>query len=334
MKIIVAGCGKIGSAIISSLTAEGHDVVAIDKNEIELSNVTNVYDVMGVCGNSADCDVLEEAGVKGTQLFVAATDSDDTNMLCCFIAKKMGAEHTIARIRNPEYNDRSLGFMRQQLELSMAINPELLVAEELFRILKLPMALRIESFSRRTLEMIEIRLKEDSPLNGICISKVREKFDANFLICAVQREEEVFIPDGSFELQKGDLIGFVASKNEVARLFKMLGAVQKQAKNVMILGGSRTSYYLAKMLCNSGNSVKIIEQDPQKCQELAALLPKAVIVEADGAKQEILMEEGIGNEDAFVSLTGVDEENILLSLFAATKNVPKVIAKISREELS
>ena len=334
MKIIVTGCGKIGSAIIQSLVAEGHDVIAIDKNDAELTNITNIYDIMGVCGNGADCDVMEEAGVKGCQLFIAATDSDDTNMLCCFMAKKMGAKHTIARIRNPEYNDRSLGFMRQHLELSMAINPELLVAEELLRILKLPSALKIESFSRRNLEMFEIRLKDDSPFNGICISKLREKFDANFLVCAVQRGEEVFIPDGSFELLSGDLLGLVASPVEIQKLFKMIGNARRQAKNVMILGGSRTSYYLAKMLLNIGNSVKIIEQDPAKCQELAALLPKAVIIEADGARQEILMEEGLTDQDAFIALTGVDEENILLSLFASTQNVPKVISKITREELA
>lgn len=334
MKIIVAGCGKIGSAIISSLVAEGHDVVAIDNNDIALSNVTNVYDVMGVCGNAADCDVLSECGMKGTQLFIAATNSDDTNMLCCFMAKKMGAEHTIARIRNPEYNDRSLNFMRQHLELSMAINPELLVAQELFRILKLPSALKIEYFSHRNLEMIEIKLKEGSPLNGLSIRQIRDKFDANFLVCAVRRKEEVYIPDGSFELLVGDSIGVMASPNEIQKLFKLLGFSRKQAKNVMILGGNRTSYYLAKMLCNIGNSVKIIEENPEDCQQLAELLPKAMVIEADGSTQEVLMEEGLADQDAFVALSAFDEENVLLSLFASTQNVPKVIAKITREELA
>lgn len=334
MKIIVAGCGRIGSAIVSSLVAEGHDVLAIDSNDIALSNITNVYDVMGVCGNAADCDVLMEAGMKGTDLFIASTDSDDTNMLCCFMAKKMGAEHTIARIRNPEYNDRSLNFMRQHLELSLAINPEQLVARELFRILKFPSALKIEYFSRRNLEMIEIKVKEGSALEGLSVSQIRDKFDGKFLVGAVRRGEEVYIPDGSFQLKLGDSIGVMGSPAEIQKLFKLLGFSRKHAKNVMIFGGNRTSFYLAKMLETIGNSVKIIEKDEERCQNLASMLPKTIVISADGSPQEVMMEEGLSNQDAFVALSDSDEENVLLSLFASTENVPKVISKISNEELA
>lgn len=334
MRIIVVGCGKIGTAILSSLVSEGHDVVVLDDDPEVVSNITNIYDVMGVCGNGADCETLEEAGVEKAQMFVAVTGSDELNMLSCFMAKKMGAEHTIARIRNPEYNDRSLGFMRQQLGLSMSINPELLAAQELFNMLKVPSAVKIESFSRRNLELIEIRLRQDSKLDGIKLSKMREKYKANFLICAVQREDQVYIPDGNFELKSGDRIGLTAAPAEIQKLLKMLDVLRKQARNVMILGGSRTAYYLAKMLSSIGNSVKIIEKDLRRCQELGSALPKAVVIQGDGAQQELLLEEGLHNLDAFVALTGMDEENILISLFASMQNVPKVIAKVNRGELS
>ncbi len=333
MKIIVVGCGKIGTTIIASLSDEGHDVVAVDNKPEALASVVNIHDVMGVCGNGADCDVLEEAFAETVDLVVATTDSDELNMLACFIAKRMGALHTIARIRNPEYNDRSLSFMKQHLDLSMAINPELLAAHELYNILKLPAAVKIETFSIRNFEMVEIKLKNDSVLDGLNLIELRNKFDAKFLICAVQRGEEAYIPNGNFILRSGDKIGITAAPAEITKLLRELGILQKQARNVMILGGSRTAYYLAKKLTNAGNSVTIIERDRQLCDELCEALPKAVIINGDGAKQELLLEEGLHSLDAFVALTGMDEENILVSSFVQSQDVPKVIAKINRDEL-
>lgn len=333
MKIIVCGCGKIGSTILASLVREGHDVVALDNSQEVITEITNVYDVIGVVGNGADYETLEEAGVDKTDLFISVTPSDERNMLACFLARKMGAKHTIARIRNPEYNDNSLGFMRQQLELSMSINPELLAAEELYNILKLPSAVKVEKFSRRAFEMIEVRLKPDSPLDGMKLIDLRAKYKAKFLICAVQREDEVFIPDGNFVLKSGDRVGITASPAEAQKLFRELGLFERQARSVMILGGSRTAYYLAKMLTNAGSDVRIIERDRALCEELCDLLPKAVIVNGDGAHQELLMEEGLSSVDAFAALTGMDEENILISIFAASRNVPKVISKVNRDEL-
>lgn len=333
MKIIIVGLGKIGTTIVASLVKEGHDVVVVDSDPVMISEITNIYDVMGVCGNGVDCETLEEADVQKSELLVAVTGSDEFNMLCCFMAKKMGAAHTIARIRNPEYNDRSLGFMKQQLDLSMAINPELLAAEELYRILKFPTAVKIESFSRRLFEMVEIRLKGDSVLDGLTLREMRERYKAQFLVCVVQRDEQVYIPDGNFVLKSGDKIGLTAKPSELQKLLRELGILQKQARNVMILGGSKTSYYLARLLSESGTSVKIIEQDRKACRDLCELLPKCVIVQGDGAQQDLLMEEGIQEQDAFVSLTGMDEENILLSIFASSQNVPKVIAKVNRDEL-
>lgn len=334
MRIIVVGCGKIGTTVIESFVSEGHDVVALDINPAVVAEITNVHDVIGVCGNGVDCEPLQEAEVEKAELLVAVTGSDEQNMLSCFMARRMGAKHTIARIRKPEYNDKSLGFMRQQLNLSMVINPELLAAQELFKILKLPSAITVETFSRRNFEMIELVLRPQSALAGHTLVDIRKKFPANFLVCVVQRNEQVFIPDGSFVLQEGDRIGLVATPTEIHRLLRMMGIMQKQAKSVMILGASRTSYYLAKMLLDNGTAVTIIEMDHARCEEFSTLLPGAVIIEGDGVQQELLLEEGIGTVDAFVSLTGMDEENILISIFAATHNVPKVITKVNRPELA
>lgn len=333
MKIILVGCGTIGATIISSLVSEGHDIVAIDSDADFLNSITNVYDVMGLCGNGADSDVLEEAGADTADLFVAVTGSDELNMLSCFLARKMGAKYTIARVRSPEYNDKSLGFMKDNLELSMCINPELLTARELYKILKFPSAVKIETFSRGNLEMIEIRLKSDSTLDGMSLMEMRKTHKAKVLVCYVRRDDEVFIPDGNFRLKSGDWVGITAAPGELQKLFKSLGVYQKQAKNVMLLGGSRTAHYLADMLLESGGSVKIIERNPEICERLSEALPKAVILNGDGAEQELLLEEGLRSLDAFVSLTNTDEANILLSIFASGQNVPKVIAKVNREEL-
>ncbi len=333
MNIMIAGMGKIGTTILESLAKEGHDITAIDTDEHVVLELTDLYDVMGVCGNGADYETLAEAGIEKADLFVAVTGSDELNMLSCFLARKMGARHTIARIRNPEYNDQSLTFMKQQLGLSMAINPELLAAQELFNILKLPSALKIETFSGRNFEMIEMRLPPDSALAGLRLSELKDKYNARVLVPAVQRGREVFIPDGSFELKAGDKIGLMAAANDILKLLRTLGIFRRQAKNVMILGGSRTAYYLAKLLCNIGNPPKIIELDPERCHALSRELPKAVIINGDGAQQELLREEGLDSLDAFVALTGMDEENILISIFAASQNVPKVISKVNRAEL-
>ena len=332
MNIIVVGCGKIGTTILSSLVAEGHNVVALDSNPDTINEITNLYDAIGICGNGNDCDTLSEAGVEKAELFVAVTGSDEFNMLSCFLARRMGAKHTIARIRNPEYNDQNLGFIKKQLGLSMAINPDLLAAQELFNILKLPSAAKIETFSRRDFEMIELKLRQESVLDGVSLIELRKKYDVKLLVCVVQRDNEVFIPDGSFVLKSGDKIGITATTSEILRFLKMLGVMQKQARNIMILGGSRTAYYLSKMLMGIGNTVKIVEKDHKRCLELSETLPNAVIINGDGAGQELLNEEGLSSMDAFISLTGMDEENILISFYAAAQNVPKVISKVNRDE--
>ncbi len=330
MKITVVGCGKIGCTVINALLTEGHEIVAIDNDPDVISDITNIYDVMTVCGSGTDSDVLLEAG--NADLLIAVTGSDEFNMLTCFIAKRLGIKHTIARIRKPEYNDKSLSFLKKELGLSMAINPERLVSREMFNILKLPSAIKVEEFSRGNFEMVELILKENSPLDGVSLIDLKKKHPDNFLVCAVQRGDKLYIPDGNFVLKSGDKIGITSSSVEIQRLLRKLGILQKQARDVMILGATRTSHYLSKLLLAAGNSVKIIDADRERCKEFSDSLPGAVIINGDPARQELLLEEGIGNVDAVVALTGMDEENILLSYFAAMQNVPKVIAKVNRNE--
>ena len=334
MNIIVVGCGKIGTTILESLVEEGHNVTAVDKRPAALTDITNIHDVMTVCGNGGDWETLETAGVGSADLVVAATGSDEVNMLCCYMARRSGAAHTVARVRNPEYNDRSLQTMKQYLDLSVAINPDKLAAMELYNILRLPAAAKVESFSARKFEMIEIKLKEDSPLVGMPLSEARNRFKANFLICVAQRAGQVFIPDGNFVLQGGDKIGITALHAEMQKMIKAMGLAKKQSREVMLLGGSRIAFYLAKRLLAAGVSVKIIDKDRAVCENLCELLPNATVICGDGTQQEVLLEEGLEKMDAFVSLTGMDEQNILLSCFAATHNVPKVITKVSRPELA
>ena len=334
MNIIVVGCGKIGTTILASLVEEGHAVTAVDINPAVITEINNIYDVMGVSGNGTDCDTLTEAGVQSANLVVAATASDEFNMLTCFLARRMGARHTIARIRNPEYNDSSLGFLKQQLNLSMPINPELLAAQELYNLLKVPSAVKVDTFSRRNFELVELRLQPDSQLDGMTLAELKKKYKANYLVCAVKREGEVYIPDGSFVLKGGDKIGVTTTQNEIIKLLKMLGESQKQAKSVMILGASHIAYYLSKMLINSGTSVTIVEKKHEKCKAFSEALPEAIVIEGDGAQQELLLEEGLASTDAFISLTGTDEQNILISYFAHEQNVPKVITKINRDEFT
>ena len=333
MNIIVVGCGKIGTTVLESLVEEGHNVTAVDNRPLALVDITNIHDVITVCGNGGDCETLKDAGAEEADLVVAATGSDEVNMLCCHVAKKMGVANTVARIRKPEFNDKSLVRMQEMLDLSLAINPDRMAAMDLYHILRLPAAVKLETFSSGNFEMIEIKLKGDSPFVGVPLYELRGKFKATFLICVVQRGEEVFIPRGNFVLQDGDRIGITAKHGELIKLLRAMSAKRKQARKVMILGGSRVSYYLAKRLLSAGTEVKIIDKDREVCEQLCEMLPDATIICGDGTQQELLLEEGLQSMDAFVSLTGMDEQNILLAFFAAAQQVPKVIPKVNRKAL-
>ena len=333
MKIIIAGCGKIGTALTRTLLKERHDVTVIDAEPRRVDELINMFDVQGVYGNAADSDVLTDAGVARADLFIAVTASDELNMLACFFAYHMGTRHTIARIRDTDYNDRSLAFMKDSLRLSMTLNPDYMAAQQALSILRMPSAVQIETFSNRNMEIVQLKLKPDSPVCGKTLVELRRQYKLPFLICTVERGDQVYIPDGNFRLLSGDKIGLVAAPTDHQKLLKQFDMLHKQARDVMIFGGSRTAYYLAKHLTTVGNSVKIVDKDPVRCREIAALLPSVSVVEGDGTDQELLYEEGVRSMDAFIAVTGSDEENILLSVFAASLHVPTVITKVNSDAM-
>ncbi len=335
MRVVVVGCGKIGRAIISSLLKERHDVLCIDSEPDVISEITNVYDVMAICGNGISYEVLKEASIEKTELFIAVTGSDEFNMLSCLAAKKLGAKHTVARIRNSEYNTDSLSFIKESLNLSMAINPEKLTAEALHNLLKLPSAIKVDTFTSRKFEIVELIVKKGSKIAQMSLMEMRKKFSGKFLIGVIERGDEVFIPNGTMCVQEGDKICVVCASSDTHKVLSELGFVQKEAKDVIILGGSKTARYLAESLSKDRTSVKIIEKNKDRCEELCESLPSSVdVICGDGMSQETLLEEGIGTTDALVALTGSDEENILISFYAMSHGVPKVISKVNRSELS
>lgn len=334
MRIVIAGCGKIGTALTRMLGKEGHEITVMDSETQHVDEVMNLFDVQGVYGNAADSDALREAKIERADLYIGVTGSDELNMLSCLFARKMGAKNTIARIRNTDYNDMSLAFIKEQLLLSMSVNPDDMTAQQIFNILKLPSAMQIETFSNRNIEIMQLKIKSGAAPEGYTLSELRRKYSVPFLVCTVERGNRVYIPDGNFKLEGGDTIGIVASPADLQKLLKKFDLTHKQARNIMILGGSRTAYYLAKKLSFIGNSVKIIDKDRERCNELARLLPSLSVVYGDGTNQELLYEEGIRSMDAFIALTGTDEENILLSVFAQSIHVPTVITKVNSDELS
>ncbi len=329
MKIVIVGDGKVGQALTGRLAEEGHDVVVIDSSPKALRTSVEIHDVMGVNGNGASYAVQKEAGVGEADLLIAATSGDELNLLCCMLAKKLGARHTIARVRNPDYADQ-LVLMKEELGLSMTVNPELAAAREIARMLRFPSALKLDSFARGQVELVEIKVKADSPLLGQALYALSSRLGIRILICAVRRGEEVYIPTGDFVLQEGDKITITASPSELDSLFRKLGIYRHKIHRVMVVGGGRIAYYLAKQLLRLGMSVKIIEQDAARCEQLSEALPKAHIILGDGTERELLEEEGIADMDALVAVTGMDEENIIISMYAGTLGLAKVVTKINR----
>lgn len=332
MKIIIVGVGKVGLALTKHLSRE-NKVTIIDQNPQLVDNIINIYDVMGVCGNGASYDVQKEAEADKADLLIATASSDEINILTCLVAKKLGISHTIARIRNPEY-EKQLRFMREELGLSMSINPEKATAREIARVLRFPAAMKLESFSKGRLELVEYRLAENSTLHGTQLSDLYRNIRVRVLICAVSRRDETYIPSGDFVLQAGDKIYLTAAPHELELFFRHLGVFRGRASSVMIVGASKLCYYLASQLIDMGMSVKIVDQNRQRCVEIEERLPKALVIVGDGTDSELLQEEGIGQIDAFVAITGLDEANILMSMSAARQSRDcKVVAKINRRSL-
>lgn len=333
MRIIIVGVGKIGSTITNFLVSEKHDITVIDINHTLVKNMIDTYDVNGIIGNGASYEVLLDANANKADLLIATTSSDELNILSCLVGKKIGIKHTIARVRNPEYSNQ-LDFMHKELGISLIVNPELETANEIFQLLRFPSALKIESFNNGQVEIAEMNVEENSPLVGKTLSQIRKELEVNFLISIVERKQKAYIPGGNFILNPNDKIYINAADYEIINFFKKAGNLINKIKTVLIIGGSKISYYLSKQLIPTGIKVKIIEKDLERCEHLSNLLPEADIIHGEGSNQTLLIEEGIENVDSLVTLTGFDEDNIIISLFAQTIKVPKIITKVNRYNLS
>lgn len=328
MKIIVIGKGKVGAKLSEQLVKEGYDVVVIDRNSDALESANN-SDIICIEGNGAEYGVQMEAGISEADLVIACTSSDEINMLCCLLAKKHGAKRTIARVRNPEYYEQ-LPHIQEELGLSMAINPEMAAAAVISRVLLFPVANNVEPLAKGRVELIEFHVEGGNPLIGKALSEINRAYGFRLLICAIQRDNHIFIPTGVDILQTGDRIHMVASHKEIQKFFEQIDLFRSSVKRVMIAGGGRISYYLAKTLLQQKIQVKIIEQNMERCRSLCETLPKAVIIHGDATNEDLLGEEGIENMDAFVAVTGLDEVNIILSIYARSKKVSKIITKVTQ----
>ncbi|MBQ7046363.1 MAG: Trk system potassium transporter TrkA [Oscillospiraceae bacterium] len=332
MKIVIVGDGKVGYTLTSQLLKEGHDIVVIDNNPDVLEDSLEKLDVMVVNGNGATLKTQTEADVANSDLLIAATSADEVNLLCCFLARKLGCRHTICRVRNPDYA-QSIQFMREDFGLSMTVNPELAAAREIFRMLQFPSFLKRDAFAKGRVEIVELKISSESALVGRKLEKLSDILrGVKVLVCAVERGDNVYIPDGSFVFEANDKITVTAPRSELVKLIKALKVSNQKIKDVIIIGGSRIAVYLSDDLIKSGVNVKIIEQNLDKCRLLSERLPNAVIINGDGTLQDFLISEGIEETDAVVSLTNIDEENLIISMYADHCGVSKTVTKIDRTE--
>ncbi|HJA13207.1 MAG TPA: Trk system potassium transporter TrkA [Candidatus Mediterraneibacter merdipullorum] len=330
MKIVIIGDGKVGYKLAKQLSVENYDVVMIDSNEKKLRFAVDRLDIACVTGDAADAEVQKEADVPHADLVIACTSADECNMLSCLIARRLGAKHTIARVRNPIYF-KQIGLLKEDLHLSMAVNPELIVADEISRLLLFPDASKIETFVKGRVELIEFPVGKDTQVVDMSLADMYARFQIKLLVCAVEHGDEVLIPDGDYRIREGDRLHVAVSHSEVERFFSMFGKHKGKIRKVIICGGGRVAYYLAMQLLKLGMQIKIIERDEKRCEELCELLPKATIINGDATDHDLLIEEGIEEADAFVGLTGMDEENIITALFAKTQGASKIIAKINED---
>lgn len=329
MKIIIVGCGKVGYVLTEQLTKEGHDITLIDKDDEKLTRVSSNMDVYCVNGNGTSYETQIEAGIKDTDLLISVTDSDEINMLCCLIAKKVGNCKTIARVRKPEY-DFEVNFLKEELGLSMSINPEMTAAAEMSRLIQYPKALDVETFVKGRVTLIKVAVTKDSPLDGLVIKDIASVAGKRTLACIVDRNNELTIPNGDFQLKESDIVSLILPVEESNSFFKKMKIKSSPIKSVMIAGGGTTSYYLAKQLSKTGVSVKIIEEDKKRCEELSELLPDAMIINGSCIDKDLLLSEGITETDALAALTDLDEENILLTLYAKKVGKCKTMTKIDK----
>lgn len=329
MDIIIVGCGKVGYTLVEQLANEDHNIVVVDERPEKVQYITDRLDAMGIVGNGINYKTLIEAGIENADLLIAVTGDDEKNLLCSVIAKKTGHCQTIARVRNPIYNSE-MDFLKKELGLAMIINPELIAAREIARNFQLPSAIRVDSFAKGHVELLHFKVNEGSPLIGKKLMHLPPMMRKDVLICTAIRDEEVIIPNGEFEFKANDTLAIVASRRSAIDFFRQIGIMKKRVGNAILAGGGKVSYYLAKSLIDSGISTTIIEIDPTRCEYLSEALPEATIICGDATDEEILAEEGIEHAQGFAALTGLDEENILLSLHANKVSNAKTVTKINR----
>ena len=333
MKIVIIGLGTIGRTILKNLSSEGHTVTIIDEDKEKIENLIERYDVFGIVGNGASMEIQQEAGAKGAELVIALTRSDELNILACLVAKRVGAKNTIARVRNPDYRKQILQ-MKDDLGISMVVNPELQTADEIFNLVSLPSVAQIDRFAGGKVSLVEVVAEPGCALIGETLISLGKKLSTKVLICAVQRGDEVIIPGGHFEIHEGDHIHFTANAKTLGDFLREVNLMKSPLKNVMIVGGGRVGYYLADSLSKKRYKVKLIEQDMSHAEELAEQLPQVTVVCGNGTQHDLLLEEGIEAMDAFVALTNIDEENIIVSMFANKKNIKKTITQVKNGDLN
>lgn len=328
MNIIIIGCGKVGRVLAKQLSEEKHDLVIIDNQEDKLQEFGDEVDALCITGNGTSVSTLNEAGIKDADALVAVTGSDELNLLCCVVAKKVGNCQTIARVRNPIYSEE-IDFIQERLEISMIVNPEFLTAREITRLLQFPSALQITAFSKGRAELLKFRLLPEFQMDGMKISELPSRFAQSVLICAVERNNEIIIPGGNFVLKNDDLISIAAAPTAARKFFHQLGLSTRPVKNALLIGGGKISYYLAEELLKSNIEVRILEKDKNRCEELAELLPGASIINGSSSDQRLLTQCGFQTAEAIVALTNIDEENVFLGLSAKEHAHSKHIVKIN-----
>lgn len=329
MKVIIIGCGKVGRTLAQQLSEEQHDIILIDTNGQKLQEFTEEIDAMYLIGNGASIGIQKEAGIETADMLIAVTNSDELNLLCCLIAKKVSKCHTVARVRNPIYSEE-INFIKERLGISMSLNPEFATATEMARLLRFPSAIQIDTFAKGRVELLKFKIKPEFHMDGLAVSGLAERFKCDVLICGVERDGEVIIPGGNFILKDNDLVSIVASPKNSAAFFKKIGLATNQVKDALIVGGGTVGYYLAKQLLHMKIKVRIVERDIRRCDELSELLPEAVIINGDGTDKKLLLQSGLPSTEAFVPLTNIDEENIFLSLYAKEQSNAKLVTKVNR----
>ena len=331
MRIIIVGCGKVGEALAEQLNSEGHDVTVVDHDSTRVRDVANKYDLLGIIGNGATHSTQADAGINSADLLIAVTGSDELNLLCCIMAKKAGNCQVIARVKSPEYA-RDTEYLKNEIGLAMVINPEYAAAKEISRVLNFPSAIKIETFAKGRVELLKFRLPAGSPIAGLSVKDAMMKLRCAVLLCTVERGDDAFIPKGDFVFAERDIISIIAAPSEAKNFFKKIDYDIESVKQATIVGATSTAHYLCDELLSSGIDVKIIEKNADRCNEFAEKYDHITVISGDPADKDVLNEEGISRADALIALTGIDEENIMLSLFAKESGVKTTVTKVDRIE--